>query len=70
MLTMAKTWISIDNDIEIMNEAVDAEVDANDNQYEEDVFCIDDESEDENDLLIVPAEENNHTKMEIMDCLD
>ena len=31
---------------------------------------INDDSEDENDLLIVPEEEKNYTKMEIMDSLD
>ena len=47
----------------ILNDVVDAELDAIDNQDEDDVFCIDGDSEYENNLLIVPEEENNYTKM-------
>ena len=60
---MAKTWINIENCIRILNEVVDSELDAIDNQDEDDVFCIDGDSEYENNLLIVPEEENNYTKM-------
>ena len=70
MLKMAETWINIEDDIEIMNEVVDAELYSIDNQYKENVFCINDIGEYENYLLIVPEEENNYTKMEIMDFLD
>ena len=60
---MAKTWINIENCIRILNEVVDSELDAIDNQDEDDVFCINGDSEYENNLLIVPEEENNYTKM-------
>ena len=53
-----------------MNEVVEAELYAIDNQDGYDLFCIGDDSEDDNYLLIVPEEENNYTKMEKIDCLD
>ena len=67
---MVKAWINIEDYIQIFNEVIDAELDAIDNQDEDVLFCMDDASEDENDSLIVPEEENNQTKMQIMDCLD
>ena len=47
-----------------MNEVVEAQLYDIDNQDEEDVFCIDDYSEDENYFLIVTEEEKNCKKME------
>ena len=70
MLKMAKTWINIEVDIEMINEVVGVQLDSIDNQDQDDVFCIDDDIEDENYFLIVTEEENNSTKMEIMDCLE
>ena len=70
MSKMAKTWINIEDDIEIMNEVVYTELYTIYNQYEDNVFCINDDSEDENDLLILTEVKNNYMRMEIMDFLD
>ena len=70
MSTMAKTWINIEDNIEIINEVVDTELYAIYNKYEDNVFCINDDSEDENDLLILTEVKNNYMRMEIMDFLD
>ena len=67
---MAGSRIDIEDDIKIMNEFVDAELDDIDNKYENYVFCIYYDIEDRNDLLIVTEEEDNYTKIKIMDCLD
>ena len=53
-----------------MNEVVDAQLYSINNQDENNLFFIDDESEDYNYLLIVPEEEKNYTKIQITDCLD
>ena len=37
---MAKTWINIENCIRILNEVVDSELDAIDNQDEDNVFLF------------------------------
>ena len=42
MLTMAETWINIEDDIEILNEVVDTELYDIDNQDEDYVFGIHD----------------------------
>ena len=70
MQKMAKTWINIEDNIKIINEVLDKELDTIDNQDKNDVFCIDDESKYQNDLLIVPEEENIYTGMEVMDCFN
>ena len=70
MSTMSETWINIEEYIKITNEVVDAYLYAIDKQEEDDVFCINGERKEKNDLLIVPEEEKNYTKMEIMDSLD
>ena len=67
---MAGSRIEIEDDIKIMNEFVDAELDDIDNKDEDYVFCIYYDIEDRNDLLIVTEEEDNYTKIKIMDCLD
>ena len=67
---MAGSRIDIEDDIKIMNEFVDAELDDIDNKDEDYVFCIYYDIEYGNDLLIVTEEENNYTKIKIMDCLD
>ena len=53
-----------------MKEVVDAELYAIYNQDDPDVFFINDDSKDENYLIIVPWEGNNYRKIEIMDYLD
>ena len=70
MSKMSKMWINIEDDIEIINQVVETELYAIDSQDEKYVFLINDDSEDENYLLVVPKEDNNYTKMEIMDFLD
>ena len=70
MSTMVEKYMNIEDNIKIINEVVDTELDDIDDQDEDDVFFIDDDSEYGNYLLIVPEEENNYTKIEIMDCLE
>ena len=50
---MAKTWINIQDYIEIKNNVADTELDAIDNQDEDNVFFIYDDIEYENALIIV-----------------
>ena len=59
---MAKTWNNIQDYIEIKNNVADTELDAIDNQDEDNVFFINDDSEYENVLLIALEEEKNYEK--------
>ena len=53
-----------------MNEFVDVDFCAFYNQDEDNLSCINYDSEDGNYLLIFPEEINNYTKIGIMECLN